>query len=146
VSKTIRRRILRANGLWLLIGGTGGLLGDIAGAFFGRGPQSMVLGHAPETVIGSFEAHGLALIIGVLLLRAAPLRSWHLTGAAVHLLLGGSNILFWQIFITAGALAVGYVSTTVHVVFVALQLIAAAAAWRGERGSEASLAMEGARP
>ena len=48
------------------------------------------------------------LILGVLLWRAEPLRSWHLTAAAVHVLLGTANLVFWQIFIAADMLAGGY--------------------------------------
>jgi hypothetical protein len=53
-----------------------------------------VLGR-PGGRIGFIEAHGLALIIGVPLWQAAPLRIWHLTAAAVHLLLGTANLVFW---------------------------------------------------
>ena len=76
----------------------------------------------------------LALIIGVLLWRAEPLRLWHLTAAAVHVLLGTSNLVFWQIFIAADALLMGYVTTSLHWTFVALQLLAASAA--GKRASK----------
>jgi hypothetical protein len=53
-------------------------------------------------MMGLVEANGLA-VIGVLLWRAQPLRSWHLTGAAVHVLLGASNLVFWQIFVAANS-------------------------------------------
>jgi hypothetical protein len=57
-----------------------------------------------------------------------PERSWHLTAAAVHVLLGAANLVFWQIFIAADMLAVGYITTALHGLFVALQLLAATAA------------------
>lgn len=75
MTTTMRQRILRANALYLLVASIGGLLMDIAGAFFARGPESQILAIQPVTAIGFLEAHGLALIIGVLLWRAAPLRS-----------------------------------------------------------------------
>jgi hypothetical protein len=67
----------------LLLAATGGLIADLAGAFAGAGPQKNVLGAAPYAAIGFVEAHGLAFIIGVLLWRAEPQRSWHLIAAAV---------------------------------------------------------------
>jgi hypothetical protein len=79
-------------------------------------------------MVGFVEAHGLAVIIGVLLWRAQPLRSWHLTAAAVHILLGVSNLVFWQIFVAANLLSLGYVSTCFHFLFVVLHLWAAAGA------------------
>ena len=56
----------------------------------------------------------MAFIIGILLWRAEPARLWHLTAAAVHLLLGTSNLVFWQIFVAADALWGGYVTTSLH--------------------------------
>src|SRR5262249_27923754 len=98
VTATIRRMILRANAVWLLLGSVGGLIGDVSGAFFARGPESAVLAGAPGAAIGFVEAHGLALVMAVLLWLAPSRRSWHLTGLAVHLLLGTANLVFWQVF------------------------------------------------
>jgi hypothetical protein len=61
-----------------------------------------------------------------LLWRAAPERSWHLAAAAIHVLLGTANLVFWQIFVAGDMLATGYVTTSLHWLFVALQLAAAA--------------------
>jgi hypothetical protein len=60
--------------------------------------------------------------------RTAPARSWHLTAVAVEVLLGTSNLAFWPMFVAMDALAVGSVTTCLHWLFVALQLIAAFAA------------------
>ncbi|WP_292216603.1 hypothetical protein, partial [Mesorhizobium sp.] len=83
-----------------------GLFIDIAGSFFGRGPEAILLGDAPGTGIGFIEAHRLALIIGVTLWRIAYSRNWHAVLAAVHMLLGTANLLFWQFFIAADVLVV----------------------------------------
>ena len=123
-----RRWILRANAACLLAASIGGLAMDILGSFFARGPESRIVAAAPGSGIGFIEAHGLALIIGVLLWRAAPVRSWHLTAAAVHALLGTANLVFWSFFVLSGALAAGYVTTGMHWLFVGLQLLAAASA------------------
>ena len=122
-----RQAILRANAIFLLVAATAGLWTDVLGIFFSVGAQAPIIANAPYAGIGFIEAHGLAFIIGVLLWRAAPERSWHLTAAAVHVLLGTANLVFWQIFIAADALWAGYVTTSLHWLFVVLQLTAAAA-------------------
>jgi len=125
MTKTIRQGIIRANAIFLLVAAAAGFWTDVLGIFFSTGAQARIIGSAPNAGIGFIEAHGLAFIIGILLWRAAPLRSWHLTAAGVHVLLGASNLVFWPIFVAADALWAGYVTTTLHWSFVALQLIAA---------------------
>ncbi len=125
---SIRTTILRANAIFLLVAATGGFASDIAGIFFGRGPVSSIVASAPYAGIGMVEAHGLAFIIGILLWRAEASRPWHLTAAAVHVLLGTANLVFWQVFVANDMLVVGYVTTSLHWLFVALQLTAAHAA------------------
>ena len=121
----IRQAVLRANAVFLLAASTGGMWSDITGAFFGRGHVAPILAGAPHAAIGFVEAHGLAFIIGVLLWRAEPSRAWHMTAAAVHVLLGTSNLVFWQIFVAADMLTVGYATTILHWSFVAVQSAAA---------------------
>ena len=53
------------------------------------------------------------------------MRYAHLTAAAVQLLLGISNIVFWQIFVSTGTIPMGVAVTTAHLVLAALQLAAA---------------------
>ena len=48
----------------------------------------------------------------------------------VDVVLGSANLVFWQMFIAADVLAVGYVTTTLHALFAVLQLGAAAMAAR----------------
>ena len=130
----LHKALLIADAIFLVVASTGGMIADLAGAFLGVGPQRSVLGPAPYAAIGFVEAHGLAFIIGVLLWRAEPLRSWHLTAAAVHVLLGTSNLVFWQLFIATDMLAMGWLTTALHWLFVALQL-AAAVSTDSRRGS-----------
>jgi hypothetical protein len=121
----MRQRLLRANALYIGVAGIAGLVFDVRGVLFGLGPQGQVLANAPHAAIGFVEAHGLAAILAVLLWRAAPLRSWHLTAAAMEILLGTSNLVFWQIFIAGDALAVGYLTTILHWLFVTAHVLAA---------------------
>jgi hypothetical protein len=125
-----RRLVLRANAVFLILAGGVSMLLDLRAYFFGVGPSIRLIENAPHTVIGFVEAHGLALILGILFARAAPSRPWHLTAAAVHVLLGGSNILFWQAFVAGDILAMGYVTTAFHILFVVLELAAAVSAPR----------------
>lgn len=126
----IRHIILRANAAFLLAASVGGFASDVRGIFLGLGPVARVVAEAPHAGIGFIEAHGLAFILGILMWRAEPSRAWHLTAAAIHALLGSSNLIFWQIFIAADMMMVGYVTTTLHGLFVVLQISAAIAASR----------------
>jgi hypothetical protein len=49
--------------------------------------------------------------------------SWHLFGAGVHILLGGSNLIFWSYFQTLGLVNSEIVITAVHLVFVLAHLL-----------------------
>ncbi len=120
----MRRTLLRANAIFLLVASSWGMWADLAGAFYAIGPQQPILTAAPHAAIGFVEAHGLAFIIGVRLWFALPERAWHLTAAAVHALLGTSNLVFWQIFVAADMLAGGYLTTGLHGMFFVLQLAA----------------------
>ena len=126
----IRRVILRANAAFLLAASAGGFAGDVRGIFLGLGPIARVVADAPYAGIGFIEAHGLAFILGILMWRAEPSRAWHLTAAAIHLLLGTANLIFWQFFIASDMLMVGYVTTALHGLFIVLQIAAAVAAGR----------------
>jgi hypothetical protein len=141
-----RKLLLRANAIYLLVAASGGMWADLAGVFMGVGPQGRILATAPHAGIGFVEAHGLAIILGVLLWRAPPERSWHLTAAAIHVLLGTSNLVFWQIFVAADMLVMGYVTTSLHFAFLALQLFAAATAAKPspDEASDESPSLQGA--
>jgi hypothetical protein len=121
----LRRAVLTANGVFLVAASLGGLCADLVGAFLLKGPQSRILDRAPHAAIGFVEAHGLALILGIWLLRVPALRTWHLTAVAIHVLLGMSNLLFWEVFVAADMLVAGYVTTALHGFFAAVQAIAA---------------------
>jgi hypothetical protein len=130
MNSATRRIILRANAAFLgVFGAVSFFILDVRGIWFSAGPQSAVLRGEPASGIGFLEAHGLAVIIAVWFWRASrvesPDRAWHLTAAAVHILLGASNIALWRIFILCDVLPLGYVSTSLHCIFAVLQLAAA---------------------
>ncbi|MDM0002640.1 hypothetical protein QTI24_28845 [Variovorax sp. J22P240] len=129
----LRRHVLRADAIFLGVASVSGLLADLIGVTVGLGPQGAFLSATPSAAVGFIEAHGLALILGMLFWHAAPARSWHLAAAAVHLLLGAVNLAFWRFFIVADMLAVGYVTTLLHILFVLLQSYAVLDEYGGTR-------------
>jgi hypothetical protein len=122
---TIRQLILRANALYIGCAGCAGIIFDVRGVLYGLGPQGRALAAAPHAGIGFVEAHGLAVILAVLLWRARSERVAHLTAFAVVALLGTANLAFWQSFVAMDALVMGYVTTALHWTFAALNLGAA---------------------
>lgn len=97
---------------------------DTAGHFLGIGPLGATLGSA--YTIGGFEAHGLAVIIGLFMLRSGSPptpRLWHWFGWTVHLLLGAANLIFWKSFEEWDLIVVGVVTTVLHGVFVGLHSV-----------------------
>lgn len=119
---SLSRWSLRLDGGFLVAAGSGGIVADTVGHFFGVGPLSETLG-SPHT-IGGFEAHGLAVILGSFMLHSANAmqrRKWHALGLIVHLLLGTANVTFWASFAQLGVLPVGIITTALHVAFVGVQ-------------------------
>ena len=118
------RWTLRLDGVFLAVAGTAAMTSETVGHFAGIGPLAETRG-SPHT-IGGFEAHGLALITAVLLIRGAGLpdrRLWHIVGLSTHLLLGSANLLFWQSFVQLDMIPVGIVTTVLHAGFVVAHLL-----------------------
>jgi hypothetical protein len=120
------KTLLLVNGL--MLGATGFVQSnfDLAGSFLGLGPMGGYL-HGKADTVGFFEAHLLAFILAVLILvhRKSEGATWNWTAAGIHLLLGSANLMFWQIFVDAGQLPLGIISTSAHGVFFVLELVAA---------------------
>jgi len=121
-------RLLQGNAVFLMVMGGGAALADAVGHFFGRGPLARAMFGAP-LAISSFEAHLLAVVLGVLLwkgARSVDRKSHHILASVVHLILGGSNLLFFQgAFVSLGMQRFGVVITTIHFLFVVAQAWAA---------------------
>lgn len=118
------RMLLLVNGVLLALVAAVQAALDLAGAFTGLGPLAAALGGNPDA-IGYFEAHGLALIFGILMIAHRNDARWHWIAATIHLLLGGANLLFWPTFTTYGLVPAGIAATSGHVIFATLQLAAA---------------------
>jgi len=119
-----RRRLLRVNAAFLGLAAAIALPQDIMASLYGRGPLGRVLSGTPAVAIGFVEAHGLALLLAIVLWRARPAAGSHLLALAIEVLLGASNLAFWQLFVAADALTLGYVTTALHVTFAAAQAVA----------------------
>jgi uncharacterized membrane protein len=127
-----RRRLLLANGIFLVVVGGVQVVFELAAYYAGAGPYGYVFEESPYA-IGWVEAHGLAFIIGVLLITVAARdgrRFWHVFAAAVHALLGTANLVFWDSFVVFGMVPMGIAATVVHFVLVT----AHSAAWAVSRG------------
>jgi len=123
--RTARGKLMRANGAFLaLVGGTQ-VIFELLSHFFGVGPWGRIFA-ASHYTIGFLEAHGLAFLIGVLLIFVAasdPKRFWHIFTACVHVLLGGANLLFWSSFVYWGLVPMGTIATAFHGLFLVAQLV-----------------------
>jgi uncharacterized membrane protein len=114
---------LRINGALLLIAGLTALVADLVGYFFAAGPFANLSGQ--PLAVGAVEAHGLAALIGLLLVRGATAvdhRFWHVVALSVHLFLAACNLLFWDVYALMGVPAVGIGSTAAHLMLFSVQL------------------------
>jgi hypothetical protein len=135
---------LRADGFILGLAGSAAMFSELAGHFFAVGPLASTLG-SPHT-IGGFEAHGLAVLIAVLLFRgsrSAERMQWHVVGSGTHLFLGAANILFWISFVEHGVVPVGVVTTILHGVFVVVHAICIRRLTSRNRGDAGSIPAAG---
>jgi hypothetical protein len=111
-----RRRLFLGNGVFLVVAGGVQVVLELVGYYAGAGPYGDKFADSPY-VVGWVEAHGLAVIIGVLLLTVAARdgrRFWHVLAAAVHAFLGIANLVFFQGFIAWGLVPAGVAATVVH--------------------------------
>jgi hypothetical protein len=117
-------KTLRCDGIFLALAGSLAMTMETVGHFGGVGPLAAQFG-SPHT-IGGFEAHGLAVMLGLLLYRAAGLperRMWHWLGLTIHVFLGLANLVFWSSFVELNVVPVGVVTTILHAAVVALHSV-----------------------
>ena len=119
---SLNKAILRFNAVFLILIGSLQMVFELLSHYLGVGPLAGRFLGSPYT-LGFFEAHGLAVVIGILLWRAAaePQLFWHQLAVGVHILLGGANLLFWDSFVQLDFVAPGIVATVFHGLFIALE-------------------------
>jgi hypothetical protein len=116
---TLNKTILKFNAVFLVVIGSVQLTFESLSHFTGAGPLADRFSASPYT-IGFFEAHGLAVLMGILLWRASqhPEISWHQLAVVIHILLGGANLLFWDSFVQLDFVLPGIVATIFHGFFI----------------------------
>ena len=127
---SLNKTVLKSNAIFLMLVGSLQMVFELISHFMGVGPLADRFLNSPYT-LGFFEAHGLAVLIGILLWRSAanPEKFWHQLAVVVHILLGGANLLFWDSFIKLGFITPGIAATVFHGIFVIME---AYCAWRTE--------------
>lgn len=127
---SLNKTVLKLNSLFLMLIGSLQIIFELLSHFIGVGPLADRFLESPYT-LGFFEAHGLAVLMGILLWRAAanPQKFSHQLAVTIHILLGGANLLFWNSFIQLDFVAPGIVATVFHGIFVVME---AYCAWKTE--------------
>ena len=116
--------LIAIDGLFLILSGCFGLVADLVSYLAGVGPFGAIF-HGDAVVIGVVEAHGLAVLTGIAAWAGrarSSRRYWHWHLAATHLLLGGANIAFFDVFERVRAWPGGIGVTAVHFALVILQI------------------------
>jgi hypothetical protein len=114
------RRTLRVDGAFLIAAGLVQLINELLSNYRGTGLHGDTFTDSPYT-IGFVEAHGLAAMIGVLLLwaaRQADRRSFHRFAIATHVFLGAANVIFWTSFVELDFVVAGALATAAHGVLI----------------------------
>lgn len=135
---TSRRIVLILNALFLGLTGFAQMIFELLSHYRGVGPLGKIFTDTPYT-IGFFEAHGFAVLTGLLVfwVMLKDMRPhWHLYMALVSFLLVGSNLLFWDSFAKVGLVSAGYIATAVHILFFLLQLYSFTVSRNGKTADE----------
>jgi hypothetical protein len=122
----MKKTILRIDGIFLMVMGTMAAITDIIGYYSGNGPFGRIY-FQNNITIGGFEAHSLAIILGIILFiksKASDAHFFNKIAVAIHLVLGVSNLVWFDIFFETGSISMGYTSTIAHFTLVLLNIIA----------------------
>lgn len=124
VSKSVEmsNTILKINGLFLMIMGTFGATMDLIGYFAGKGPFGKICFNNNLT-IGQFEAHCLAIILGIIIFlgrRSINPIFFHKAAIGIHFVLFVANLIWFSIFTQTNSLVLGYITTITHFIFISL--------------------------
>ena len=116
----MRRIVLRVDAVFLTVAGVFGLVSDLQSYTSGSGPFARTFYQNP-TVIGVVEAHGLAILTaGTLWFLATHHtgRFGHWVAIFAHAVMGGSNVVWFEVFTRVQAETQGIAVTVVHFAFV----------------------------
>ncbi len=121
VPVTMNRVVLRIDALFLTLAGVFGLASDVRSYASGSGPFGQTFYQNP-TVIGVVEAHALAVLTAgsIWFLATHRARHGHWVALIAHAIMGGSNIVWFDVFTRVQAETQGVAVTIVHFAFVAV--------------------------
>lgn len=117
------RRTLRIDGRFLVAAGTVQLVSELLSHYRSSGLHGDTFADSPYT-IGFIEAHGLAAMLGALLLWSSRQRDrdfFHGFAIVIHAFLTAANIVFWNSFVEFDFIAPGVLATAAHTVFIGCQ-------------------------
>ena len=118
----MRRIVLRVDAAFLSVAGLFGLVSDLQSYASGGGPFGQTFYQNP-TVIGVVEAHSLAVLTAAILWFLSTHhtgRFGHWVAVVAHVVMGGSNIVWFEVFTRVQAETQGIAVTVVHFAFVAV--------------------------
>ena len=118
----MRRTVLRVDAAFLTVAGVFGLISDLQSYASGGGPFGQTFYQNP-TVIGVVEAHGLAVLTAGTLWFLATHHTGgfgHWVAIIAHAVMGGSNIIWFEVFTRVQAESQGIAVTVGHFAFVAI--------------------------
>jgi hypothetical protein len=124
-SLKFRKLLFQVNGGFLMLMGGVFTVLDYIGYRTGQGPLGGML-HGNTLAVGMQEAHGLAFLFGLTLFIFAvsnASQSWHWICAGIHLLLGGSNLMYWSGVVEYGIAGPEVLVTTLHGLFALLHIV-----------------------
>ena len=128
----MKRFILKVDGIFLA--GMGMLAGiaDLASYYGGKGPFGQTY-FQNSIIIGGFEAHCLAVILGlILILRSKSPEGlfYNKVAIGIHCVLGISNLVWFRVFYDTGMLSMGFIATALHFNMVFFNMIAISKNWK----------------
>ena len=121
----MRKATLRADAIFLAVAGVFGLTSDLLSYVSGGGPFGAMFYQNP-TVIGVVEAHALAILTAATLwyYSQSPFGAFgNWVGLSAHLVLGGSNVIWFEVFRRTQAEPQGVAVTLVHFLFAGLNAL-----------------------
>ena len=122
----MKKYILRIDGVFLAVMGTVAARFDLVSYFTGKGPFGQAY-YQNGIAIGGFEAHCLAVIAGLTLIlrsKSSEAGFFNKVAAAIHTVLGISNLIWFKVFFETGTVPMGYATTIAHFTFVFLNIVA----------------------
>lgn len=93
-----RPGVLKFDGAFLLLSGGSAMIAETVGHFSGSGPMAKMKGRPTPSAVSRLMESPLFRVCSCTVRLACDRSLWHQVGRAVHLLLAGSNLLYWSSF------------------------------------------------